>query len=817
LKILKFGGTSVGTPEAIAATVAIIAHAKSQGSVMAVCSAMGGVTNSLLELGEQARHGEEFIDVLREIEQRHYAVIRQLLKPEQQNKALIAVKVRINALEEILFGVKALEELSLATRDKIASFGELLSNEMIAEILTHGGHRAVFTDARQYIRTDSNFGNATVDKALSYDQLQAWAASLGDVVPLFTGFIGANAQGQTTTLGRGGSDYSAALLGAALQAEEIQIWTDVDGFLTADPRRVRKAYPLETISYEEAMELCYFGAKVIYPPTMLPAIEKQIPLVVKNTFNPEGKGTTVKAGSDEGQGLIKGIASIDAVCLINLQGSGLIGSKGLISRLFSTMADAGVNIMLITQASSEHSISIAIAPGEVDAARNAIESTFELELLRGKIEKPQVVTGLSIVAVVGDNMRHTVGISGKLFQTLGRNGVNVVAIAQGSSERNISVVIEQKALSKALNAVHDALFLSSLKTVNAYLVGTGNIGATLINQLRDSAADLAERHHMQIRVMGITNSRKMLLSTDGEGLDLIDWKALIDKSGKPANIDQFIAEAGAQNLANAVFVDNTSNPGIVAKYPDAFGTGLSIATCNKIGNASSLEQYLHFRKLARRNGVQYHYETTVGAALPIIQTLNDLMMSGDHVVRLEAILSGTISFIFNNYHGDATFAEVVREAQRLGYTEPDPRDDLNGMDFSRKLLILAREMGLPMEMESVKILPILPESCLSAPDIDSFYSALEKAEDHFAAMKNEAAAQGKRLRYIGILEQGEIRVAPESVDSSHPFFGLEGSDNIIAFSTARYNQGPLVVKGPGAGPQVTAAGVYADIIKVASA
>ncbi|MCA1751261.1 MAG: bifunctional aspartate kinase/homoserine dehydrogenase I [Flavobacteriales bacterium] len=816
MKILKFGGTSVGTAESISNVVEIIVRAKAEGPIVAVCSAMGGITNKLLAVGEKARNGEEFLEDLREIEQRHHAVIRALLKPGLQNKALIAVKVRMNALEEILYGVQALSELSWATLDKITAFGELLSNEMVAEIVTHSGHRAIFTDARDLLRTDSNFGSATVDKEASEALITSWYKGESDAVPIVTGFIAANSLGQTTTLGRGGSDYTAALLGSALDAEEVQIWTDVDGFMTADPRRVKKAYPLQNLTYEEAMELCYFGAKVIYPPTMLPAVAKRIPITVKNTFNPESPGTTVMHIPDSGKGLIKGIASIDDVCLINVQGSGMIGSKGVSSRLFSAMAGAGVNIMLITQASSEHSISLCVAPEQVETARAAIEEAFELERMRGRIEPPEVVTGLSILAVVGENMRHTIGISGKLFRTLGRNGVNVAAIAQGSSERNISVVVEKKALSKALNAVHDSLFLSSIKTVNAYLVGTGNIGAELIAQLRDSSEALAERHYLQIKVMGITNSRKMIFG-EGDGIDLSDWKNTLDTKGENADIDRFIATANEHNLQNAVFVDNTSNTGIVAKYPEVFKAGLSIATCNKIGNSSSLQQYRDFRNAALKNGAVYHYETTVGAALPIIQTLNDLVMSGDKIVRIQAILSGTISFIFNKYQGDITFSEVVREAQEMGYTEPDPRDDLNGMDFARKMLILSREMGLETEPDNIEILPILPEACLKAPDLDSFYKELEKAEPYFAEMKNTAAAEGKKLRYIGKLEGEVIKIAPESVDASHPFYGLEGSDNIIAFSTERYNQGPLVVKGPGAGPQVTAAGVYADIIKVASA
>jgi len=818
VKILKFGGTSLGTAESISNAIGIINQASTHDAVIVVCSAMGGVTNKLLSMGEKARLGEDFGEDLKEIEKRHHDVIRKLLKPDLQNKALIAVKVRMNALEEILYGVQALSELSVATLAKITSFGELLSSEMMAEIFTQKGQRAVFGDAREFLRTNNIHGNDAVDSGSSEDLTQKWYSHVGEAIPFVTGYIAANGSGQTTTLGRGGSDYTAAIMGAYLDAKEIQIWTDVDGFMTADPRRVKKAYPLNTLSYEEAMELCYFGAKVIYPPTMLPAIAKRIPIVVKNTFKPESLGTTVKQETEAGKNLIKGIASIDEVCLINIQGSGMIGTKGVSSRLFSALAEAGVNVILITQASSEHSISLCVAPAQVEKARMAIEEAFELERMQGRIHPPEVVYELSILAVVGDNMRHTIGISGKLFRTLGRNGVNVAAIAQGSSERNISVVIEKNALSKALNAIHDALFLSSIKTVNAYLVGTGTIGSELINQLRDSRETLAERHHLQIKVRGITNSRKMLLDDiEDDGIDLTDWEKKLDANGEIADIDQFIETASAQNLQNAVFVDNTSNQEIVTKYPAVFKSGLSVVTCNKIGNSASLEQYRDFQEIALKNGVEYHYETTVGAALPIIRTLNELVMSGDKVVQLEAILSGTISFIFNRYEGEVTFAEVVREAQELGYTEPDPRDDLNGMDFARKMLILSREMGLETEPSNIEVLPILPESCLKAPDIDSFYKELEKAEPHFSKMKDSAAAEAKKLRYIGILKDDQIKIAPESVDSSHPFYGLEGSDNIIAFSTERYNQGPLVVKGPGAGPQVTAAGVYADIMKVASA
>ncbi len=815
LTVLKFGGSSVGSLESIQKVLDIADAASKKGPLMLVCSAMGGVTNELIKLGNSALAGEEFIAGLRAIEQRHQEVIRTLMPAIGQNKALVSNKLRINELEELLYGIRSLSELSPASLDRIVAQGELMSNELVAHLLQARGLNAVFTDARKLIQTNSQFGNATVLKDVSYANIRNWHASMNHLIPVVTGFIGSNERGQSTSLGRGGSDYTAALLGAALGAQEVQIWTDVDGFMTADPRRVKKAYSLEHLSYEEAMELCYFGAKVIYPPTMLPAIEAQIPIRVKNTFNASHPGTLVGPTSGVQVGPIKGIASIEQVCLINLQGSGLIGSKGTSAKLFGALAAEGVNAMLITQASSEHSISVAIGPEEVDRSCKAIESAFELELMRGKIEPPQVMRELSILAVVGENMRHTPGISGRLFQTLGRNGINVVAIAQGSSERNISVVIERKTLTKALRAIHDALFLSPLKTIHTYLVGTGNIGAELIAQLRDSAAALAERHHLQIRVMGISNSRQMLLANaESEGIDLNSWKENMEEAGEKSQIDTFIAKAGEHNLPNAVLVDNTSSEAVVKSYPTAFETGLNIVTCNKIGNSTSYTQYQEHAQVARRNSVEYYYETTVGAALPIIQSLKDLIRSGDKVLRIEAILSGTISYIFNHYQGDISFAEVVAQAQKLGYTEPDPRDDLNGMDFTRKMLILAREMGLPLEMKHVDIQGILTPACLAADSVEAFYEAMKADEDHFAKLKDTAASEGKRLRYIGVLEGESIRIAVEMVDASHPFYGLGGSDNIIAFTTERYQAGPLVVKGPGAGPQVTAAGVYADIMKI---
>jgi len=816
MHILKFGGTSVGSIDAIRILVEIVKKSFDEGhQPVVVCSAMGGVTNKLLQMGEQALDKQDFIEDLRAIEKKHQEVIRAMLPMEKQNRALIATKVMVNELEEILYGVKALSELSSSVKDKLVSFGELLSNQMITEIIGQVVGRTAFVDARQLIVTDSHFGNAMIQEAISYENIKRWYAAMDGIIPVVTGFIASDQAGRTTTLGRGGSDYTAAILGAALEASEVQIWTDVNGFMTADPRMVKKAYTLEELTYEEAMELSYFGAKVIYPPTMIPAIARQIPILIKNTFDANQAGTRIGKPSGKSGGLIRGIASVSDISLVNVQGSGLIGMKGFSGRLFSALATAGVNVMLITQASSEHSISLAISPEESVAAENALKTAFEYEIMIGKMLAPEIVSGLSILAVVGENMRHASGLSGKLFSTLGRSGVNVVAIAQGSSELNISVVIDKKDLAKALNAVHDSLFLSPIKTVNVFCAGTGKIGAELLDQLHQAKAYLETEHHLNICVIGISNSRKMLISENG-GLDLTGWRENLDQNGVAADTDGYIKHLASLNMANMAIVDNTSTRTLVGRYDAIFAKNISIITCNKIGNSESYAQYTAFRNATRKSAVVYHYETTVGAALPIIRTLKDLLISGDEVLKIEAILSGTISFIFNNFKGDRSFADVVREAQDKGFTEPDPRDDLNGLDFSRKMLILAREMGLPLEMEDVNIAPILPENCLKAESIDDFYRELENSAAHFESLKNQAKVENKAMRYIGTLENGKINIAVKFVETDHTFYGLTGSDNIIAFTTARYLHDPLVVKGPGAGPQVTAAGVFSDIVRVAS-
>ncbi|AKD02086.1 bifunctional aspartate kinase/homoserine dehydrogenase I [Pontibacter korlensis] len=815
MKVLKFGGTSVGSAESINSLVKIVKEQQQTNQAVAlVCSALSGVTNTLLQLVTEAAEGKEFSIGLKTIEDRHFEIVKALLEVKYQNQALLGLKLYFNELEELLTGVKALGEASARIRDRVVAYGELCSNYTLTHVLKQHGVNAVFADARQFIKTDSNYGKAAVNEALTNQLLSTFFEQHQGATPVITGFIASDQCGNTTTLGRGGSDYTAALVGAAMSAAEVQIWTDVDGFMTADPRLVKKAFPLKHLSYNEAIELSFFGAKVVHPPTMLPAIAKNIPLVVRNTFNPTFPGTAIGAQPSVNGSLVKGISSIPAVSMLSIQGGGMVGHKGFSGRLFSALAHASVNVILITQASSEYSITLAVSPEDVPAAVKAIEAEFEYELLTQKLSKPLVEEGFSVMAVVGENMKQAIGLSGKLFSALGRSGVNVSAIAQGSSELNISVVVDSEDLSKALNSVHDALFLSPVRTLNVFCCGTGNIGATLLKQLEQHQEHLQSSRHLKVNLVGVSNSRKMVWNR--EGISLTSWQEELLEQGEQSELSRFIEQAVALNLPNSVFIDNTGSADVAKTYRHLFEQSFSVVTCNKIRNCGSFSDYYKDKQVVRKYGVDYFFETNVGAGLPIINTLHDLLISGDRVLKIEAILSGTISFIFNEYKGARTFAEVVREAQQKGFTEPDPRDDLSGLDFARKMLILARETGLPVELQDVQIHPILPENCVSAPTVEAFYQELEKSEPYFAKLKDQAAAANKVLRYIGTLEAGRVKVELLNAGPEHPFYNLSGSDNIISFTTDRYRLNPMVIKGPGAGAEVTAAGVLADLVRVAA-
>lgn len=816
MKILKFGGTSVGSVEALKALMAIVkSDIDRKEQIVVVVSAMGGVTNQLLKMAEDAIEGTDFSAGLLELEKRHFAVVKELVPLQQQNQVITKLKLYFQALEDILQGIAALKELSPKTKDAVLSFGEKSSAFMISRILRTIKPETEFLDTTLVIKTDDSFGNAKVDFEQTDLLLQDYFAHQKDNLVVATGFISSNNSNQITTLGRGGSDYTAAILGAALNASQIEVWTDVNGMMTADPRRVKKAFSMEELSYTEAMELSFFGAKVIYPPTMIPAFLKKIPIVIKNTFEPEFEGTYIKHDLKPSGTIIRGISSVDKVSIINIEGSGMVGKAGFSGRLFSLLSREQVNVILITQSSSEHSITFAVNPDDALKAKGLIAHEFELELQAGKLEPVKIEENLSVLAIVGENMKKTPGISGKLFNALGRNGVNVVAIAQGSSEFNISVIIYNDDLSKALNAVHDAFFAELQKTLNVFIVGVGNIGKELLSQINGHHEYLAKNNLINIKVLGLLNTKKMLIDT--EGIDLNSWEEKLAASSEDGNLENFIAKMKQLNLPNCVFIDNTASAYPSKFYKEAFEANISVVTCNKIANSGDYAQFADLKNTAQKHGVDFYYETNVGAGLPIIKTLNDLMVSGDKVSKIEAILSGTISFIFNNFKGDANFHDVVKMAQEKGYTEPDPRDDLGGIDFMRKMLILARNAGIPLEAADVKLGEIIPENCAKAASVADFYQELKNSNLHFEQMKNDAAKEGKVLRYIGKLENGKVEISMQSVGSEHPFYALSGSDNIIAFTTDRYNETQMVVKGPGAGAAVTAAGVFADLVKVGAA
>lgn len=810
MKVLKFGGSSVATPERIKSVIEITRSYWSS-DVAIVFSAFGGVTDTLIQVSDLALAGNlDYKNKLSEIEKRHLTAVRQLIDVQKQSGILAQVKFMINELEDVLHGVYLVKERTIRTLDYIMSFGELISAYIISEAFKNLGLAAEFLDARKVIRTDSNFGQAKVNFDVTNKLIRDHFAHHSDV-QIITGFIATSESGETTTLGRSGSDYTAAIFAGALKASDLEIWTDVDGMMTADPRKVKKAFTVPQMSYEEAMELSHFGAKVIFPSTMQPAMVNHIPIWIKNTFNPSFEGTVIHANSANGK-MIKGISSMNGVSLLSLQGSGLLGVVGASMRLFATLARENINVILISQASSEHSICFAIEQAYTDKAKAAIEREFQYEIRSEEIDEVGVEKDLSIVAVVGDGMKHSPGTSGRMFSALGKNGVNVVAIAQGSSERNISAVIPQVDVSKALNALHEAFFLSDQKVLNVFLVGTGLIGNTLVEMVDDQFKKLAKENLLEVHVVAVANSKKMLFNEDG--LNLESCIESMKASGQPMTMKGFYEQMTALNLPNSIFVDCTSSVEVTSFYEDILAANISIVTPNKKANSSSMEMYKRLKATAFKRGVKFLYETNVGAGLPVINTLNDLLLSGDKVLRIEAVLSGTLNFIFSSFVEGTKFSEVVYEAKEKGYTEPDPRDDLNGMDVARKILILSRETGLEMELEDIKVEDLVPETCRGEMSIPDFFKCLEKHNDQFERLRAEASGRGEKLRYMAVLENGVVKIQLGSVGQSHPFYSLSGSDNIILMTTERYHDRPMVIRGPGAGAEVTAAGVFADIIRI---
>ncbi len=815
MKVLKFGGTSVGSVEAMKTVAEILLQNKKEKKQFAVVfSAMSGITNLLIETGKKASVTDiSYKETLKSIEQKHINTVKSLIDVKVQSRVVAYIKNLTNELEDLLHGVYLLKELSPRTLDLIVSFGERLSTYIMSELISQSGVTSEMLDARKVVKTDDNFGYAKVDFKTTDKNIREYFKDK-KATQIITGFIASTEKGETTTLGRGGSDYTAAIFGAALEVDIVEIWTDVDGVMTADPKKVKQAFTLPAISYVEAMEISHFGAKVIYPPTLQPVFNKKIPIAIRNTFNAGFEGTIISDKTAKDSFLIKGVSSIENISLLTLQGSGLQGVTGVSARLFSALARQKTNVILITQASSEYSICFAIDAKETKKSKEAIEEEFAVEISSKKIDKVVVKENLSIVAIVGDNMKNTPGISGKMFAALGKNNVNVIAIAQGSSELNLSVVIEQVNISKALNALHESFFLSDVKTINVFVVGLGLIGNTLLKQIQKQSSLLQKEKLIKINVVGITNSKKMLFSEGG--ISLGSWKEKLEEKGEKANMKEFVGRIQKMNLQNSVFIDNTSSKDVVEYYEDILESRISIVTPNKVANSGPYKNYRKLHDLAFKNGIKFLYETNVGAGLPVINTLQDLLLSGDKVIKIEGVLSGTLSYIFNTYKGDKKFSDVVKEAKEKGYTEPDPRDDLNGKDVARKILILSREAGYEMEFDDIKVENILPEPCVKAKTVEDFFNQLEKHNDVFAKRRDEAEKKGKVLRFIAKMENGKAGITLEAVDASHPFYSLSGSDNMISYTTERYKDRPVVIKGPGAGAEVTAAGVFADIIRISN-
>jgi bifunctional aspartokinase / homoserine dehydrogenase 1 len=810
MKILKFGGSSVSTPARIKSVIEIVKPYLT-GDVAIVFSAFGGVTDQLIQISTSALEGDEAYKInLTELQKRHLNAVRELVDIQRQSAILSEVQIRINELEDVLHGIYLVKERTTRTLDYVMSFGERLSAYIIAEAMRDQGLGVEFADARQIIRTDNHFGHAKVDFTATNKLIADHFRNHNDV-QIVTGFIAKSETGETTTLGRSGSDYTAAILAGALQASDLEIWTDVDGMMTADPRLVKKAFTVPQMSYEEAMELSHFGAKVIFPATMQPAMVNRIPIWIKNTFNPSFKGTVIGADHTNGK-LIKGISCMKGISLLNIQGSGLLGVVGVSMRLFRALAGASINVILISQASSEHSICIAVESTYARAAKLAIEKEFQYEIRNEEIDEVDVENDFAIVAVVGDGMKHMPGTSGRMFSALGKNGVNVSAIAQGSSERNISAVIRQADASKALNALHEAFFLSDRKVLNIFLVGTGLIGNSLIRMIEDQFQKLSADNLLEVNIVAVANSRKMFFNESG--LNLRTCVSEMKDQGESMTMRGFVQRMVDLNLSNSIFVDCTSSEEVTDHYQEILSANISIVTPNKKANSGSHEKYSALRKTSLRRGVKFLYETNVGAGLPVINTLNDLLLSGDKVISIDAVLSGTLNYIFSAFNPGTRFSDIVREAKEKGYTEPDPRDDLSGKDVARKILILAREAGHDFELDDIHVENLVPENCRGELTTEQFFSSLRDHDCDFEKLRQQAADQKKKLRYRAVLENGKVSVRLGAVGDDHPFYSLAGSDNIILLSTERYHDRPMVIRGPGAGAEVTAAGVFADIIRI---
>lgn len=808
MKVLKFGGTSVGSVESILNVKKIVEAQREQ--VIVVVSALGGVTDKLIQASQLAGRGDaEYKEVFDAIVRRHHDMIDEII-PEGEEKITLLdiVNSLLNELKSILYGVYLIKDLSEKTSATIVSYGERISSNIVATLIED----ARWYDSRTFIKTEKRHGKNIVDFDITNKLIKSTFGSLPRI-SLVPGFISTDRDNnEITNLGRGGSDYTASIIAAALDADVLEIWTDVDGFMTADPRVIQSAYPIDELSYVEAMELCNFGAKVVYPPTIYPVCAKNIPILIKNTFHPEAKGTIIKNKIDDDNKPIKGISSIKNTTLINVSGLSMVGVIGVNERIFSVLAKNGISVFMVSQASSENSTSIGIRDEDTEEACSVLNEEFAKEIETGAMFPMQPERGLSTIAIVGENMKHTPGIAGKLFGTLGRSGISVIACAQGASETNISFVVDQKNLRKSLNVIHDSFFLSVYQVLNLFICGTGTVGGKLIEQIENQKEILMNRRNLKLNIVGIANSHNGLFSRNG--VNVTNYREAL-KNSDPCNLHRLREEIIGMNIFNSVFVDCTASKDIAALYKDLLSHNISVVAANKIAASGKYDEYAELKRIARQKGVKFLFETNVGAGLPIINTINDLINSGDQILKIEAVLSGTLNFIFNKLSADIPFSKAVLLAKETGYSEPDPRIDLSGKDVIRKLVILAREAGYRIEQEDVETHLFIPESFFKGP-LENFWKELPSLDDGFEKRRQELEKEHKRLRFIATMEDGKCSVRLCEVNNNSPFYSLEGSNNIIMLTTARYHDYPMLIQGYGAGASVTAAGVFADIMSIAN-
>ncbi|ARM30193.1 bifunctional aspartate kinase/homoserine dehydrogenase I [Prosthecochloris sp. HL-130-GSB] len=817
MNVLKFGGTSIENSERIRNILAIIREALRNGPVIVVVSAIRKVTDLLLDAAIAASGGDErYRTVLDEIERLHTSLVADLLEGDAARDTLEYLHEGLRELRDVLHGVCLLRELSDKSTALVMSFGERFSARIVSSFLSSEGVPSVCSDARDLIVTDTSHCDARVDMVASSRRIGNSFDDIGDVVPVVTGYIGAAPDGTVTTLGRGGSDYTATIIGSVLGAGEIQIWTDVDGFFSADPKRVHDAFALPFISYTEAMELSHAGAKVLHPYAVHPAMKAGIPVIVKNSLDPSVPGTRIENAPLEERvppGPVTGLSSISNIVLLTLSGSGMVGVPGIASRLFSCLARHMINIIFISQASSEQSISIVINAAQAAKARKILEAEFASELKNRQVESLSVRRHIAMIAIVGRNMAGHPGVSAHLFETLGKNGINVVAVAQGANEMNISFVIDSHDEDKALNCIHES-FLLSRRKVHVFIAGTGTIAKSLIGQIREHREILRTEKNLDVVVSGMANTR--MIALNDSGIDLQDWEnALVAREGE-RTIADYIGRIKSRNLHNTIFVDCTASGDVAKAYPELLASNISVVTANKLGMAGSWDLYEAIDASLQGSNARFLYETNVGAGLPIINTLNDLRNSGDKIFSIEGVLSGTLSYIFNELRKGGSFSDIVRSAREAGFTEPDPREDLSGADFARKFLILGRELGYRMDYDDIECESLVPEGLRGEMSVDEFLDRLSCIDAHYDDLNREAAGRGMTIAYAGEICEGKARISVKMLPLDNPVAGLNGTENMVVFTTGRYHSTPLVVKGPGAGGEVTAGGVFADILRIAS-